>query len=68
MTKPDILDGLRRSAEIQRAMNLYGPSDAEVAADEIERLRKRITELEALLSKEAQEREARLQYYRKALE
>jgi hypothetical protein len=49
-------------------MNLYGPSDAEVAADEIERLRNRIAELEALLSKEAQEREARMMYYRKALE
>lgn len=68
MTKPDIVEGLRRSAEIQRAMNIFGPSDAEVAADEIERLRLRVAELEALLSKEQQEREVRLQYYRKALE
>lgn len=68
MTKPDIVEGLRRSAEIQRAMNIFGPSDAEVAADEIERLRKRIAELEALVAKDTAEREARIAYYRQALE
>jgi len=68
MTKPDIVEGLRRSAEIQRAMNIFGPSDAEVAADEIERLRRRIAELEALVAKDTAEREARIAYYRQALE
>jgi len=63
MTKPDIVEGLRRSAEIQRAMNIFGPSDAEVAADEIERLRRRIAELEALVAKDTAEREARIAYY-----
>lgn len=68
MTKPDIVEGLRRSAEIQRAMNIFGPSDAEVAADEIERLRKRIAVLEALVEKDTAERVARLAFYRQALE
>lgn len=67
-TKPDIVKGLRISAELQRGMGLYGPFDADVAADEIERLRARVAELEAMLSKEATEREARMVYYRKALE
>jgi len=64
----DIVKGLRLSAEIQKAMNILGPSDAEVAADEIERLRKRIAELEAILSREEHERQARLAYYKQALE
>jgi hypothetical protein len=64
----DIVKGLRLSAEIQKAMNIPGSSDAEVAADEIERLRKRISELEAILSREEHERQARLAYYKQALE
>jgi hypothetical protein len=64
----DIVQGLRQSAALQKAMNIFGPTDAEVAADEIERLRKRIAELEAIISREEQERQARLAFYKQALE
>jgi len=64
----DIVQGLRQSPALQKAMNIYGPTDAEVAADEIERLRKRIAELEAIISREEQERQARLAFYKQALE
>jgi hypothetical protein len=64
----DIVQGLRQSAALQKAMNIYSSTDAEVAADEIERLRKRVAELEAILSREEQERQARLAFYKQALE
>lgn len=63
-TKPDIVQGLRIAADVQRGMGLFGPFAEDIAADEIERLRQRVAELEAKIT----DREARMAYYKQALE